>query len=214
MLTSESYDRKQKPGSDEFKILLDNLVKEKNKRQREQYFSQIHRLVEEFFKKNGIDIWIFPKGEGEDVNFSPKGEDANSLKEYREKYFKNIKKELPTKSLIFVDPDTGIAPEIKQEQYTKRAEYILFNEIEQLYIEESILMIYQHFGRNKDHTEQLKDKRKALENKFNDIKGSCIASIDNNEIIFFFLTRSPEIYKKLCDRLESYATDYKLHYVK
>jgi hypothetical protein len=37
MLTSESYDRKQKPGSDEFKILLDNLVKEKNKRQREQY---------------------------------------------------------------------------------------------------------------------------------------------------------------------------------
>ena len=142
-----------------------------------------------FFARYGIKMTIYS---GNDGYFSHRK---------RREYFAQIGDELLTKSLIFVDPDIGL--EVKR----SREKHILYSEVERLYErmdKSSILMIYQHFPRE-DHHEYLHWRSEELKNEITGDEPICI---DDNEIIFFFLTKDESLEHSLMHLISDYTEGY------
>jgi hypothetical protein len=119
----------------------------------------------------------------------------------RQEYFEQIGDELLSKSLIFIDPDTGL------EIQSSSKEHILYSEVKTLYDrmdKHSILMIFQYFPRE-EHHEYLHHRSEELEEK---VAGEEPISIDDNEILFFFLTRDDSLEHELTHIIEHYAEGY------
>ena len=139
-----------------------------------------------FFKGKDIPTTIYGK------DFSYAG---------RRQYFEQIGDELLAKSLIFVDPDIGL------EVARSTEKHILFREVDNLYRrmdESSILMIYQHFPRE-DHHEYLHRRSEELEEK---VIGEPPVCIDDDESIFFFLTKDESLEHSLNHVIKDYAERY------
>ncbi|MDZ4230775.1 MAG: hypothetical protein U1B77_03035, partial [Dehalococcoidales bacterium] len=64
--------------------------------------------------------------------------------EERERYFQDVSKKLPPKSLIFVDPDVGLQVKRTRDKHIK---YCELNNLFERMDKSSILMLYQHFPR-------------------------------------------------------------------
>ena len=147
------------------------------------------RELTSFFKRQDVGMTIYC---GKDEYFSH---------QQRREYFAQIGDELLTKSLIFVDPDIGL--EVKR----SREKHILYSEVERLYErmdKSSILMIYQHFPRE-DHHEYLHWRSEELKNEITGDEPICI---DNDEIIFFFLTKDESLEHSLVHLISDYAERY------
>jgi len=120
---------------------------------------------------------------------------------HRREYFAMMNDELMTNSLIFVDPDIGLEVSRSNEKH------LLFDEIRHLYKrmnENSILMLFQHFPRQ-DHHEYLHKRAEELAGKVSGEEPICI---DNNEIIFFFLTKNESLEHELTHLIQEYAGSY------
>ena len=144
------------------------------------------KQLESFFQKKAIPITIYGKG------FSHAG---------RREYFKEIGDELLSKSLILVGPDIGL------EVNRSGKEHLLFREVDDLFRrmdKGSILMLYQHFPRE-DHHEYLHRRSEEIEEK---VLGEPPLCIDNNEIIFFFLTKDESMEHELTHIIQHYAESY------
>ena len=142
-----------------------------------------------FFSRYGIKMTIYPV---KDSYFSHR---------QRREYFALIKDELLTGSLIFVDPDIGL------EVARSREQHLLFDEVRHLYNrmdDDSILMLFQHFPRQ-NHHEYLHRRAEEITEK---VSGNEPVCIDNNEIIFFFLTKNESLEHQLTHLIEEYAESY------
>jgi hypothetical protein len=120
--------------------------------------------------------------------------------EHRENYFKEVFENFPEKSLIFLDPDTGL--EVKNP--TQR--HLLFNEVTKIYNHmdnTSLLMIYQHIPRVV-RPGYIKKRCKEIAA----ITHSRPETITDNEIVFFILTKNPQFKTRLCAVLGDYADKY------
>ncbi|MFC1988526.1 hypothetical protein ACFLVJ_01670 [Chloroflexota bacterium] len=147
------------------------------------------KQLENFFDGYGIDMTIYPESEG---HFSHR---------HRREYFALIKDELLNKSLIFVDPDNGL------EVARSREQHLLFDEVRHLYDrmdESSILMLFQHFPRE-DHHEYLHRRSEELAEL---VSGEDPVCIDDDEIIFFFLTKTESLEHELTHLIQDYAESY------
>jgi len=136
-----------------------------------------------FFKKQGIEMTIY-------------GKDFSHLT--RENYFREIAEELLSKSLIFVDPDIGL--QVKR----TRNKHIKYSEVKNLYKrmdKDSILMVYQHFPRI-NHPKYLNRRMEELKEE---ITGNFPICIDDNEIIFFFVTKNEYLEHSLIHLISHYA---------
>ena len=122
--------------------------------------------------------------------------------EHRENYFREVFEKFPEKSLIFLDPDTGL--EVK----TPTQRHLLFDEVKKIYHHmdsSSILMIYQHIPRAV--------RKGYIERRCKDIAAithSRPETITDNEIIFFILTKNPLLKTRLCAILGDYADKYQV----
>jgi hypothetical protein len=120
--------------------------------------------------------------------------------EHRENYFKAVFENFPGKSLIFLDPDTGL--EVKNP--TQR--HLLFDEVKKIYNHmdnKSVLMIYQHIPRVV--------RPGYLKKRCRDIAAitdSRPETITDNEVVFFILTKNPQFKTRLCAVLGDYADKY------
>lgn len=147
--------------------------------------------IKEYYSIEKIDINIYRE---EDDYF-------NHTK--RDDYFKQAIKDLSNNSLILVDPDNGMEVDRSNEKH------ILFSELLALYgsmADNSILMIYQHFPRIKH--------RKYIRRRLKDIKTHIVSKvitqfISDNEIIFFLLTKTPAMSKKIGKIINNYKNKYK-----
>ncbi|MDP2730748.1 MAG: hypothetical protein Q8O55_09745 [Dehalococcoidales bacterium] len=142
-----------------------------------------------FFARYGIKMAIYS---GKDEYFSHRN---------RREYFAQIKDELLTKSLIFVDPDIGLGVARSGEKH------LLLAEVQDLFQrmgEHSILMLFQHFPRE-DHHEYLHRRAEELADNVTGDEPICIY---DDEIIFFFLTRNDAIEHSLTDLIGEYAERY------
>jgi len=182
----EKRDRKKAKAGTENEKLVNFLDKFKKKNKRD-----IEHL-KSFLAKCAIEIEIY-YGKGD---YFPS--------QLRDEYFKQIEDELLLKSLILVDPDKGLQMDKSDK------EHILYSEVKTLYDRmdrSSILMIFQYFPREK-HDKYLGKTAKELEKA---ITGDLPLHIDDNNTIFFFLTKeNKSLRKSLGKEISNYGETYHL----
>ncbi len=112
------------------------------------------------------------------------------------------------RSLIFLDPDTGIQAgrktKISCNQYEK---YILDGEISNLLEqlpETSVFIIYQHLQRDsKKHESDMKRKIDALSGM---ATGTKVSAYREKDLAFLFVAKASEIHKKIQSVIRKYCT--------
>lgn len=118
----------------------------------------------------------------------------------RKDYFNSLFVQFPKKTLIFLDPDTGL--EVKNP--TKR--HLLFEEVKRVYDrmdDTSVLMIYQHIPRV---VREGYIRRRCSE--LEEYTGMRPRSLTDNEIVFFFLAKDPAVNADLERAIASYIDPY------
>jgi len=118
----------------------------------------------------------------------------------RKDYFNSLFLQFPTRSLIFLDPDTGL--EVKNP--SKR--HVLFKEVKRIcdrMDDQSVLMIYQHIPRV---VREGYIWRRCAE--LEACTGVHPRSLTDNEIVFFFLAKGPAMDKDLGRAIASYIDPY------
>jgi len=122
--------------------------------------------------------------------------------ETRDKYFSNAKLLLPERSLIFLDPDTGLEPQKLSEKH------LAYQELQMIYDKmdnHSILMVYQH---HQQYKKTLEEYQKRIETKIRDKLKTEPLKIRNNAVTFFFVTKNKDVKKKLADVVDNYRDKY------
>jgi hypothetical protein len=117
-------------------------------------------------------------------------------------YFSSLKEEIRPGSLILLDPDNGL--EVK----SKSNKHLLFAELWDIYSqmdEGSVLMIYQHFTRQK-HEEYLEWRAGQLSS----LSGTRPLHVTDNEIIFFFVCKDSDVREGLKEAIGAYKEEYPL----
>jgi competence CoiA-like predicted nuclease len=150
-----------------------------------------YREIKGYFESGDINITIFP-----DFEFSHKN---------RARYFKKMSAHMPKRSLIFLDPDTGIQADGKAEK-----QHLKFSELQEIYNQVddgSVLMVYQHFYRDRKNPHDFPEYMAALVEKQTKEKPLVIS---DNSIMFLFLTKD----EKLKKNLEKVLNDYRKQYPK
>jgi hypothetical protein len=120
--------------------------------------------------------------------------------EHRANYFGKLFEQFPKRSLVFLDPDTGL--EVKNP--TQR--HLLFDEVKKIMDHmdtSSVLMIYQHFPR-----EIREGYIRSRCSQLFELTGTQPVSITDNEIVFFLLAKGPEVRRRLADIVANYANSY------
>jgi len=120
----------------------------------------------------------------------------------RKEYFNFVCSQLPTNSLIFLDPDTGL----KENGATEK--HLRFSELRDFFSDlddNSILMIYQHHYRYKKPNQNFPE---SISDKVQKEIGARPVYIDNNTIMFLFLTKNTHLKEKIEGVLEDYRKKY------
>ncbi len=144
--------------------------------------------LESFFKKKAINMKIHC---GKDKYFSHR---------QRKEYFKQIRRELLSKSLVFIDPDIGL--QVKR----TRDKHIRYCEVKGLYErmdKSSILMIFQFIPRINRETYFCETTK-----KLNEKAGNVPIYISDNQIAFFFLTKDKSLKESLAKIISDYRESY------
>ncbi len=144
--------------------------------------------IESFFRDNDVNIRIY-------------GKDRYFTHGTRHDYFKGIDDAMLSKSLILIDPDTGL------EVGRPTEKHLLYSEARDLFDrmdDDSVLMVYQSFPRG-DHIEYL--NRRCEELKDN-ISGDWPVCIDDDKAIFFFLAKDEVLEHTLIHVVADYTECY------
>jgi hypothetical protein len=148
-----------------------------------------YREIQGYFESGDINITIFP-----DFEFSQKN---------RARYFKKMSAHMPKRSLIFLDPDTGIQTDEKAEK-----QHLKFSELQEIYNQVddgSVLMVYQHFYRDMKNPTDFPGHMADLVKEKTQEKPLIIS---DNSIMFLFLTKDEKLKKNLGKVLNDYKTQY------
>ncbi len=121
---------------------------------------------------------------------------------HRKEYFDSVRAQLPMNSLIFLDPDTGLKEKGATEKHLRYSE--LRNLITEL-DDNSILMVYQHHYRYK---KQILNFPEFIAEQVQEKIGMRPVYIDDNSIMFLFLTKNIPLKEKLEGVLEDYGKKY------
>jgi len=150
-----------------------------------------YREIQGYFESGNINVTIFPSP---DFEFSQKN---------RAKYFKKMSAQMSKRSLIFLDPDTGIQADGKAEK-----QHLKFSELQEIYnqIDDgSVLMVYQHFYRDRKNPTDFPAHMAALVEEQTKEKPLFIS---DNSIMFLFLTKDEKLKKNLGKVLNDYKKQY------
>jgi hypothetical protein len=142
--------------------------------------------IESYFKKENILVGVLHKD-----RFSH---------EHRENYFRKMFERFPERSLIFLDPDTGL----EMKNPTQR--HLLFDELTMIADRmdaRSILMIYQRFPRECPEG-YVRDRCLRVA----EATGIKPVSITDDEIVFFLLAKNAKLRERLGDDVAKYASTY------
>jgi len=116
----------------------------------------------------------------------------------RSAYFSAIFSHFPQTCLLFIDPDTGI----KENNYN--AKHLSFTELNAIWDQldnESILMVCQHFQKNRYFGRSDPDSKAADVTR---LTSSSPLIIADNTVMFIFLTKNPELRSDLREILKNY----------
>jgi hypothetical protein len=119
----------------------------------------------------------------------------------RRKYFAELEGALRPKSLVFLDPDTGIEPPSRRSE-----RHVLLREITDLHSamdENSVLMIYQHH-----HRKQRAEFFREVSQRIGQQRDLEPLYLSDKDIAFFFLSKAPAVRRELNELLRAYAAGY------
>jgi len=120
--------------------------------------------------------------------------------ENRANYFEKLLSQFPARSLILLDPDTGL--EVKDP--TER--HLLYEEVKKIHYrmdDRSALMIYQHIPRTRREVYF----RKRCE-ELTGTTGAQPLSVSDGRIVFFILAKGPALRRTLCSIIAEYSERY------
>jgi hypothetical protein len=121
---------------------------------------------------------------------------------HRQQYFDRVRTRLPTNSLIFLDPDTGLKEKNATEKHLRYSELIdMYNKLDA----SSILMVYQHHNRYRMKTQNFPE---FIADTVERNIGERPVYIDDTTIMFLFLVKNTQ----LKENLEGILKDYKKKY--
>ena len=115
-------------------------------------------------------------------------------------YFRSVFSKLPKRSLIFIDPEIGLA------EKSPDGRHLLFSEIETVsgrMDPGSVLMLFQYTHRKKDRAGIM-----TISARLEERTGIPPVIITDSGQIFFILTKNPRLAARLQDSLECYADTY------
>ncbi len=118
----------------------------------------------------------------------------------RSSYFQSIDSRMLRSSLILLDPDIGLEVRDADEKH------LMYSEVKQLYRRmgyNSLMMIFQYLPRENRSTYLY---RRTMELK--GLTGDQPEYISDNEIIFFFLSKSHALKEEMREALREYARVY------
>jgi hypothetical protein len=124
--------------------------------------------------------------------------DETFSQQTRSGYFSAIFEKFPQACLLFIDPDIGV----KEHNYT--AKHLSFAELKEFWDRldnESILMIYQHFQRNRVVGGSDPNSKAAAITRFIGISPLIIA---DTTVMFIFLIKNPDLRSELRVILKNY----------
>lgn len=173
----------KRPGSQNPELV--NYLKEYTKKPEDRNVMDIR----EYFRKEEIDAEIYNPPD-------------MFIHKKRDEYFSNIPDIFFNSALVFVDPDNGL------EVNNSSKKHILYPEVSSLYErmgDDSLLMIYQHFPRQK-HEEYINRRKEDLRQRIG--SKSEPLWISDNEIIFFFLSKDHEVNNRISGILYEYSGRY------
>jgi len=121
-------------------------------------------------------------------------------RENRNHYFQKVIEKSPARSLVFLDPDTGLEESIPDEKH------LHFSEVKSIHDNMdagSILMICQHFPRVKREG-YIRNRCSQLAT----LTGTSPVAITDNEIVFFLIAKNPKLKERMKNCIDSYADCY------
>ncbi len=124
--------------------------------------------------------------------------DETFSQQTRSEYFSGIFEQFPQACILFIDPDIGV----KEHNYT--AKHLSFAELKEFWDRldnESILMIYQHFQRNRVVGGSDPNSKAAAITRFIGISPLIIA---DTTVMFIFLIKNPDLRAELREILKKY----------
>jgi hypothetical protein len=124
--------------------------------------------------------------------------DETFSQQTRSGYFSGIFEKFPQACLLFIDPDIGV----KEHNYT--AKHLSFAELKEFWDRldnESVLMIYQHFQRNRVVGGSDPNSKAAAITRFIGISPLIIA---DTTVMFIFLIKNPDLRSELREILTNY----------
>ena len=120
----------------------------------------------------------------------------------RKEYFDFVRAQLPMNSLIFLDPDIGMKEEGATEKHLRYSELSdFFTDLD----DNSILMVYQHHYRYKKPNMNFPE---FIADNMQEKIATRPVYIDDNTIMFLFLTKNTHLKEKLEVILEDYKKKY------
>ena len=165
--------------------------------------------MSDYFRSAGIDIKaITPEGNAKAGHYKV-GSSPYFIHKERGHYFEGLKNlvENSGQQIIFLDPDTGIAPINHEVSRTKGSSLLLTSEIRMIMnkiTDDSIVIIRQsmnnYFYKHEDRVKDL----------FNELQANVVLLVD--EVIqsgLFIVTKSEGMNKAIINRLQYYLSGYK-----
>ncbi|MDD1694611.1 MAG: hypothetical protein LUQ71_07790 [Methanoregula sp.] len=195
MLTDREEQTKQKKRNTDLKKAITAGKAGSQNRELMEHLGKLQEIEDDMAYFSGIRSYF----KGENILADILNRDRFSH-EHRVNYFKPIFDKFPERSLIFLDPDTGL--EVKNPTHR----HLLFDELKKIadtMDTRSILMIYQHFPRE-THEGYVRHRCSQIA----EVTGIKPVSITDNEIVFFLLAKNPKLRQMLEDNVATYADTY------
>jgi hypothetical protein len=126
--------------------------------------------------------------------------------ETRAKYFNEIGRQLMSRSVILVDPDIGL--EVKSMR-NREENYITYAEVELLFSRmdrNSLLVIFQFIPRVERRKYFIQIGRKLR----TALNCHSVLYVSDNQVVFFILTKDPEVQNHVTDTIKEYGKTYDL----
>jgi len=183
----EDRDRKKASAGFVNKDLLEFLHRPNNQTKKERNVREITEYFNDM-KRISMLLYDYPSKNGYFSHYS------------RNNYFANITGQLSARSLIFMDPDTGM------EVQRSRDQHVFYSEIQRVFEgmdNASLLMVIQFFHRG-NHDRQIQKRASKLA----EITG-LLTYIGDNKIVFFFLMKKGQMRGKINKLFEEYKGTYK-----
>jgi len=176
---------------EELSEILKNVANSKNR--------NINILMESLYEKGYFDRNKIK----EFKNVVGTGETPAQRRQKRNEWMKGAKSAIEGCSVVFVDPDNGLQVKSYGKGSKKGGKYIYFDEAREFFDDAKVLIIYQHFPRQK-HDEYIKKRLKEIKSKIPGDYELYAIKFDKVSPRVYFILVKKDVKNDFCTKLKDF----------